>query len=227
MIVSHLRKFVFLKTRKTAGTSFEIGLSRYAGPKDIVTSNDPEDEALRLDWGGIQPQNWLVPRSRWGAREWLRWALRRPDRHFYHHMPAREIRRFIGRATWNNYCRLTIERNPWDLVVSAWAWYARRQAIPFHAFVALDRLPYYSNWRIYTISDRIVVDWVIRYDELSSYLPQVSERLGLPGVLSLPRAKANTRKDRRPFQELYGKAEKERVARIFHREIEAFGWTFD
>ncbi|MEL6382956.1 MAG: chondroitin 4-O-sulfotransferase, partial [Cyanobacteria bacterium J06626_18] len=32
MIISHEYKFIFLKTRKTAGTSIEIALSKFCGP---------------------------------------------------------------------------------------------------------------------------------------------------------------------------------------------------
>ncbi len=37
MICSHVHKFVFIKTTKTASTSIEMGLERFCGPQDIVT----------------------------------------------------------------------------------------------------------------------------------------------------------------------------------------------
>ena len=46
MIVSHSRKFIFLKTRKTAGTSLEIALSKYCGPEDILAPIN-FDEGMR------------------------------------------------------------------------------------------------------------------------------------------------------------------------------------
>lgn len=49
MIISHKYKFIFLKTKKTAGTSFEIALSRYLGEDDVVTPISPECEALRQE----------------------------------------------------------------------------------------------------------------------------------------------------------------------------------
>ena len=57
MIVSHRHKFVFMKTRKTAGTSIEIALSEHCGPSDIVSPNDPADEELRSKLGFTGPQN--------------------------------------------------------------------------------------------------------------------------------------------------------------------------
>ena len=37
MIASFSCRFIFLKTRKTAGTSVELALSPACGPEDIVT----------------------------------------------------------------------------------------------------------------------------------------------------------------------------------------------
>lgn len=85
MIVSHAHKFIFLKTRKVAGTSMEIALSRYVGPDDIVTPISEEDEALRTSLGYAGPQN-CMPNARTGriddtkdtfknqfARKWSVW----------------------------------------------------------------------------------------------------------------------------------------------------------
>jgi hypothetical protein len=205
----------------------EIALSRHGGPNDVITPDTAPDEQLRTEWGGVLPQNRLVPKARWRLKEWIRWGLGRPDRLFYNHMPAVAIRQFIGRETWDSYFKFTIERNPWDLVVSAWYWYSNRRPLSFEAFVASDHLRHYSNWRLYTIRNRIAVDWVIRYEHLASALDEIAERLGLPEIQDLQRAKGNFRPDRRPYQELYGDRERSLVAAVFSREIETFGWTFD
>ncbi len=64
MIVSHALGLIFVKTRKTAGTSAEIALSRRTGRRDVITRISPTDEELRRREGGAGPQNALVPRSR-------------------------------------------------------------------------------------------------------------------------------------------------------------------
>ena len=41
MIISHARSFIFIKTRKTAGTSVEVYLSQHCGPEDVITPIQP------------------------------------------------------------------------------------------------------------------------------------------------------------------------------------------
>ena len=61
MIASFRHGFVFIKTRKTGGTSVEIVLSSWCGPDDVVTPIEPEDELLRAQYGGA-PRNYLDSR---------------------------------------------------------------------------------------------------------------------------------------------------------------------
>jgi hypothetical protein len=50
MIISHEHKFIFVKTRKTAGTSIEIALSKFCGPDDVICPI-----RLRRHFGGQAP----------------------------------------------------------------------------------------------------------------------------------------------------------------------------
>ena len=56
MIISHEHKFIFLKTKKTAGTSFELALSSSAAPTTSSRLIAESDEALRAE--GAAAQNW-------------------------------------------------------------------------------------------------------------------------------------------------------------------------
>ena len=72
MIVSHKNKFIFLKTRKTAGSSIEIALSKHCGPEDIITQIAPSEEKMRLDMGYRGRQNTQIPISMY--RKWDLWS---------------------------------------------------------------------------------------------------------------------------------------------------------
>jgi hypothetical protein len=72
MIINHEYKFIFLKTRKTAGTSLEISLSTCSGDKDIVTSIVDSDETIRKEFGGVSAQNFNVPFKYYNNTDWLR-----------------------------------------------------------------------------------------------------------------------------------------------------------
>lgn len=76
MIISHQHKFIFIKTKKTAGTSIEIALSKICGEQDIITPVSPEDEKTRMALGYRGPQNYIIN----GARL------------FYNHIPASDVR---------------------------------------------------------------------------------------------------------------------------------------
>ena len=75
MIISHKYRFIFIKLRKTAGTSLEIALSGICGKDDIITPISAEDEEIRREPGFRSAQNYIA------------------DEAFYNHMPAAEIRR--------------------------------------------------------------------------------------------------------------------------------------
>lgn len=207
MIASHAHRFVFIKTRKTAGTSLEIALSRHCGPSDVVTRISPEDEVLRAAAGGVGPQNDdTTPSS-------------------YAHMGARRVIQVIGREAWDDYFTFAVERNPYDVVASSYRFSARKPSFTktFAEFVRtprrLDRLA--LNERLYRVGGRIVVDQVYRYEELPAAIADLSSRLGLE--LDLPHAKQGTGAH---YRELYGPGDAEIVGERFARTIREFGYQF-
>lgn len=213
VIASHTHRFIFLKTRKTAGTSVEIALSKVCGPDDVITEISPEDEALRLAAGGRGPQNFESPPQ---------------PRKAYNHMGAKATRELVGEQAWTDYFTFAIERNPWDAVVSLYFWkYKDRPELPdFETYVQeiwIEQLS--NNRRLYRIRGQMALDRVLFYENLDAELTEVWEQLGLPGTPDLPRAKGNARPAGH-YRELYSDASRARVAAVFADTIEAFGYTF-
>lgn len=213
VIASHAHRFVFLKTRKTAGTSVEIALSRVCGPDDIITEISPEDEALRQERGGRAPQNFSSPPL---------------PRKAYNHMGAKAAREVVGPDVWRDYFTFAIERNPWDAVVSLYFWkYKDLPELPdFEHYVNqiwIEQLA--NNRRMYRIRGELALDRVLRYESLDAELQEVWDQLSLPGSPDLPRAKGQARPAGH-YRDLYTPASRDRVADVFADTIETFGYEF-
>lgn len=214
MIVSHAHRFIFLKTRKTAGTSVEIALSTSAGPDDVITPVSPADEELRRSVGGRPGQNFDSPPL---------------PRKAFNHMPAHMVRKLVGQSTWDDYYKVSVERNPWDTVVSLYYWRFRdEEAPPFAEFVQRPLVEQLAikNTRTYRLDGRIAVDRVLRFESLADELGELWSHLGLPGHPELPRAKGGARPARAPYQELYDDASRERIGELFADAIADFGYAF-
>ena len=105
MIISHSRKFIFVKTYKTAGSSLEIALSKYCAKGDILTPLDGEEEAQRRALSGLgraelRQSGAALPDRGAGAAPapaQARRALQRAFRRLAD--PPDDRRRDLGRAT--------------------------------------------------------------------------------------------------------------------------------
>jgi len=162
MLISHKYQFIFIKTRKTAGTSIEVDLSRVMGESDVVTEIKPPEK-------GHMARNFHID----GVK-------------FYNHMPAREVRKLIGRRIFDSYFKFCIEREPVDKCIS---WYSMLKNSPLHnrgnealtwetylrsRDFPLDEGLYTSRW------GGLLVDRVLHYERLSEELPALCKELGIP-----------------------------------------------
>jgi len=202
MIISHKFKFIFIKTRKTAGTSIEVFLSEFCGPDDIVTPIIPH----------VPPHS---PRNYEG---------------FYNHMPAHAIRSRVDPGVWNSYYKFCVERNPWDKVLSHFSMLRVRSngTLTFEQYMQLQHFP--VNFPMYTEpedSGTIIVDDVLRYESLSDGLSHTFKRLGIPfsGDLGVY-AKAGHRTDRRHYTDMYSPEQAYLVRMAFSMEIKLHGYSF-
>ena len=212
MIASRSLGFIFIKTRKTAGTSLEIVLSSWCSGRDICTPITPEDEEIRARYGG-KARNY---RDLLGRRR------------FYNHMPAAEVRARLPQL-WERSHRFTVERHPYERVLSrAWFITMRTSGNPDEVGAGIDRViadRSYLNHPVYTIDGALAVHEVWDYAEAWDRLRALAERLAMPLPDEWPRAKARFRKDRRPAREVLTDRQRERIYEDARFEFDLMGYA--
>jgi Sulfotransferase family len=228
MIICHKYKFIFIKTRKTAGTSIEIALSQFCGKDDIITPISRKDEPIRVELGYPGPQNFKVPLPRYTAKDWFNLVSRRRRRKFYNHMQAQDIRKYIDREVWNTYFKFCFERNPWDKALSLYYWQIRGKEtkLPFSEHLKSVEASRLSNFHIYAINGEVAVNHVALYENLDQELKEISERLKLPEQIILPTAKGSARQNRQHYRELMGEEERALIEKTCFQEINHWGYCY-
>lgn len=236
MIVSDKYKFIFIKTKKTAGSSLETYLSGLCDDNDILTPVMPKVEGHKAAnfKGSIKTLNPIIKNNR-GINKIIYLRKYLNGNVFYNHMPATQIKELVGKYRWNNYFKFCVERNPWDKVVSH---YHHQKSAGFsEGYVPEENFEKYVknaavtvyNYPIYTdvSSDFILVDKVLKYENLNSDLKNVFNNLGVPfdGELGV-RAKSNYRKKRIPYQKYYNNKTRKLVEDIFKKEINFMDYSF-
>lgn len=177
MIISHKYKFIFVKTRKTAGTSIEVTLSKYCGPDDVVTEIAPREE-------GHEPRNFWIDEAR-GLK-------------FKNHMPATEIRDAVGPDIWNSYFKFCYERHPYLKSISLFHMnrhhhHGDKSGYTFDAWLGPKTVP--TDFFMYTDeSGKPIVDQIFRYKSLHETFPATCKKLGIPCEGLESRAKSNYEK---------------------------------
>ena len=234
MIASYLHNFIFIKTRKTAGTAAEIALSEVCGPNDIVTPLGPVDELSRGKGKALcrnftsNPaiENALIRALVSGNQSEFLKARRKCEREFYAHMPASEIKERLPAAFWDRACKITAERHPYEKAVSrAYNYYRAHKHPPFpQYFEEFIRGGTYATYPLYTIDGVPVVDEFLRQETLYEDLRRVGAKLGFEVPKELARPKTDVRKDKRPAREILSDEQKGIVYEFCRPEFELLGY---
>lgn len=214
-VISFEKRFVFIKTQKTAGTSIEVDLSRWVGDTGIVTPIFPE-----------------VPGHR--ARNFAQGGN---PQAFYNHMPATEVRNLIGSERFSGMYRFCVERDPIDKCISHFHMLRNSAA---HSGGGT----YASSWNDYCFEGRfpidvgkytenrngkldLIVDRVIRYDRLETELAEVMQHIGMPDFKLQARAKSEFRTRALVHREDVTPRQRARILEAFAKTLEVTGIDWD
>lgn len=219
MLISHSHRFIYIKTKKTAGTSVEVVLQRYCLPAGIEVSE--KTDAIVSDAGVVGARLFEGPLT--------------PD--WYNHMPALEIADKVGPEIWNRYTKLCVVRNPWDKLVS---WYYYHNADRATSMTAPQIAADFRRWlpdhlmtdaHLYRhVDGRLAVDFVLRFESLASDLAEAFRRLGIEDPPPpLPRLKGGYRRHPdglRNYRDYYDAPTQKMVGALYAVEIAELGYQF-
>jgi hypothetical protein len=227
-LISHSHEFVFLKTKKTAGSSIEEYFEKLliGEPAGGFSENMAER---------ITREAYVSTRGsgRVGAKDFL------PS-----HASSEQILRSLGDERFHSYTKVSCVRNPWDQVVSFFWW--RLSLNPFlHQMVrqlpmGLVRLVftfwfYGSRERIESLSFTKQLSLggvlpeieIIRYENMQEDLARLTRELG-PSLqeFSIPKRKSTQKGRLEPYQEYFLRAVREAVTESRGDDLANFGYSW-
>lgn len=207
MPISHELKCLFVHIPKTAGTSIEAALGMHGAQDDV----------------GVRPIA--------GTRE-------DPDRLFgghLQHLTFREIQDRLPADRIEEYFKFTVVRNPWDRLVSEYAWisrgdgraWARGPVGTFEEFVRsrdYERVHRHGLSQVAFLVGRdghVGPDEVYRYEGLQDAWTEIRGRLRID--VPLPRRMSANHAD---YRELYTPETRAIVAEVYAEDIRVLGYDF-
>ena len=236
MLISHQKKFIFTKTKKTAGTSVESLFEPYC--MEPGTWKKVHKTPERVSEYGIVGY-------RGGAGDKAYWR---------NHLSAAIIRERIGERIWDEYFKFTVIRNPFDKLISGFhmlearkANYSLGQKIkksakkflgrghPIDLVVGETEVERFRSWLClggsmddrdtYMINDKVCLDYFIRFEDLANGVEHVFEHLGMnSSEYQLPKFKSGCRKSRMPIKDYYDEETEAIVRERFGWELSYFGY---
>lgn len=207
MLISNKHHFIFIHTYKTAGTSVSSALIPFAA------------------------STWQLLVQKYISKSGIETFMNKP----YHvHIKAKDLIKEIGIEKFNSYYSFAFIRNPWDWQVSLYTFMLKNVEHRQHGIVKrLGSFDRYLDWRcdnqvrfqkdfVYSDDDKLLVDFVGRYENLDADFKTICDKIGIS--IKLPVLNVSKSK---PYQEYYNKDSIELVRRTFARDIELFEYEYE
>jgi hypothetical protein len=207
-MISHRHRCIFIHIPKTGGSSIE----------DVIWPGDRTEAHL---WMGFVSQY---------RNKYQTGGLQ--------HLLARQIRQEVGREMFDAYFKFAFVRNPWDKAVSQFSYMTHRTDLreligmtpdtTFDDYLQLTERNAHVQWerQVEFLRDengRNLIDFIGRFETIQQDAEVVFERIGLRGAV-LPHRNASSR---RHYSEYFDVRTRDKLARIYAPDIEAFGYRFE
>jgi len=243
-IVSHSRKFIFVRPKKVATSSIIASLSRLCTDNDVVLEFPSDTEFDDAAAGNVAGRNVDIFDEVYRTHQ--------------AHPPAAVVRKVIGAVVWDDYFKFSVVRNPWDWFVSLYWWqlYLWRRIVRRPPSLRAGILNPRRRWRLmqvhrseirqsveralrrrwheatlerwpkfYLIDERPCLDFYIRFEHLQADYDALCMRLELP-TDPLPRTKSWSRPKSLHYRDHYTTWSRDYIARRYAKLIEIFDYKF-
>ena len=232
MIVSHKHKFIFMKTRKTGGTSIQSALAPICGEDDIITP-DVDDMASGKNVDKFftdHPHPLLIDVK--------------------NYLSGVDPRNSDRKDVWSKYFKFSIVRNPWEIVVSRYNWnkrneegsiedfrewlktYCSEEAVwgPAHYCVNDIQVGYTHMGvlhRIRSTYGEIGLDYIARFENIKEDFKYICDKIGIDRI-ELPHKKKGFKPTwHKHYTEYYDDKSVELVNEYFSADLDIFNYKFN
>jgi hypothetical protein len=191
--------------------------------------------------GGSSIEDVLWPGQRTGKDLWMGFVSRFANKYQtggLQHLLARQIRLEVGTDVFDQYFKFAFVRNPWDRAISQYASMVRRPDLreyigmkedsSFADYLKMIERRSHVQWEkqiefVQDESGRVVVDFVGRFERLAQDARIVFDRLGLSDA-QLPHSNPSSH---RPYREYFSGDARDQIRRLYARDIERFGYSYE
>ena len=220
MLISYKHQFLFVHIYKTAGTSITGSLIPYARPID------------RLAYG------FWPTRKATNALNWMcNNQFNRLLTGYHKHARAVDAQKRLPRSVFESLFKFAFVRNPWDWHVSLYFYIREAPKHRLHKKIKSMDFPDFIQWNIgqkplrqmdflTDAENRIIVDYVGRYENLESDLRYIQNKLDLKAG-PLDRTNVSRKRVHPDYRKYFDSKSAELIASYFAPDIKAFGYDFD
>ncbi len=159
MLISHKYKFIFIKTKKTAGTSIEIELNKIMSETDVVTPIKPGHPDHK-------PRNYVYGNKK-----------------LFNHIMIKDLEKIIPKNIYQNYFKFCVEREPVEKCLSDFCMQKNseyhnknKENLSWKEYLKIGNFP--IDTEKYTDNkNNLCVDRVLKYEKLEDELYEISKIL--------------------------------------------------